>query len=84
MSEALSNGVAGQQVISIIERVERLEEEKRNISDDIKEVYDEAKGNGHPPKILRKIDCGHAATSQLPGDLVLRLQRLRQLFLHLR
>lgn len=38
-----------------IERIERLEEEKRAISDDIKEVYAEAKGNGLEPKILRKV-----------------------------
>jgi uncharacterized protein (UPF0335 family) len=40
---------------AFIERVERLEEEKRTIADDIKEVYAEAKGNGFDPKIMRKI-----------------------------
>ena len=40
---------------SFIERVERLEEEKRTIAEDIKEVYAEAKGNGFDPKIMRKI-----------------------------
>jgi uncharacterized protein (UPF0335 family) len=40
---------------SYIERIERLEEEKRAIADDIKEVYAEAKGNGLEPKILRKV-----------------------------
>ena len=40
---------------SYIERIERLEEEKRAISDDIKEVYAEAKGNGLEPKILKKV-----------------------------
>lgn len=38
-----------------VERVERLEEEKRTIAEDIKEVYAEAKGNGYDPKIMRKI-----------------------------
>jgi uncharacterized protein (UPF0335 family) len=40
---------------SFIERIERLEEEKKAIADDIKEVYGEAKGNGYDVKIMRKI-----------------------------
>jgi len=40
---------------TIIERVERLEEDKAAISADLKEVYDEAKGEGFDVKILRKI-----------------------------
>lgn len=40
---------------AFIERVERLEEEKRTIADDIKEVYAEAKGNGFNAKVMRKI-----------------------------
>ncbi len=47
--------IAKEQLLSIIERIERLEEEKKGISDDIKEVYAEAKGNGYDTKILRKI-----------------------------
>jgi uncharacterized protein (UPF0335 family) len=43
------------QLKSIIERIERLEEEKKGIADDIKEVYGEAKANGFDVKILRKI-----------------------------
>jgi uncharacterized protein (UPF0335 family) len=43
------------QLKAIIERIERLEEEKRNIAGDIKDVYAEAKGNGFDGKILRKI-----------------------------
>lgn len=39
----------------LIERVERLEEEKKGISDDIKDVYAEAKGTGYDPKIMRKV-----------------------------
>ena len=42
-------------VKAYIERIERLEEEKRAIADDIKEVYAEAKGNGLEPKILKKV-----------------------------
>jgi len=40
---------------AFIERIERLEEEKRAIADDIKDVYAEAKGNGFDAKIMRKI-----------------------------
>jgi len=38
-----------------IERIERLEEEKKAIADDIKDVYAEAKGTGYDVKIMRKI-----------------------------
>lgn len=40
---------------SFIERIERLEEEKRALADDIREVYAEAKGSGYDPKIMRKV-----------------------------
>ncbi len=40
---------------AFIERIEKLEEEKRVIADDIKEVYAEAKGTGFDAKIMRKI-----------------------------
>lgn len=39
----------------LIERIERLEEEKKGISDDIAEVYNEAKANGYDPKIMKQI-----------------------------
>lgn len=48
-------GVAGGQLRSVVERIERLEEEKKAIATDIKEVYAEAKGNGFDTKVLRKI-----------------------------
>jgi len=48
-------GVAGAQLKSLIERIERLEEEKRALGEDIKEVYAEAKGTGFEPKIMRQI-----------------------------
>jgi uncharacterized protein (UPF0335 family) len=50
-----TNSVAADQLKSIIERIERLEEEKKAIADDIKDVYGEAKANGFDNKILRKI-----------------------------
>lgn len=40
---------------AFIERVERLEEEKKGIADDIKDVYAEAKANGYDTKVLRKV-----------------------------
>lgn len=43
------------QLKSLVERIERLEEEKANIASDIKEVYLEAKGVGFDPKIIKKI-----------------------------
>ena len=48
-------GIAGAQLKSFIERIERLEDEKRALGEDIKEVYTEAKGNGFEPKIMRQI-----------------------------
>lgn len=49
------NTVAAGQLRALIERVERLEEEKKTIADDIKDVYAEAKGNGFNAKVLREI-----------------------------
>ncbi len=47
--------VAADQLRLLIERVERLEEEKKGIGDDIKDVYLEAKATGYDPKIMRQI-----------------------------
>ncbi len=46
---------AKDQLKAIIERIERLEEDKKTISDDIRDVYAEAKGNGYDVKALRTI-----------------------------
>jgi uncharacterized protein (UPF0335 family) len=54
-SAADVGGVAADQLRSIIDRIERLEEEKKALAEDIKEVYAEAKGNGFDVKIIRKI-----------------------------
>lgn len=48
-------GVAGEQLEQFVMRIERLEEEKQAIADDIKNVYAEAKGQGFDVKILRKV-----------------------------
>ncbi|MDI1296687.1 MAG: DUF2312 domain-containing protein [bacterium] len=47
--------IAADQLRLLIERVERLEEEKKGIGDDIKDVYLEAKATGYDPKIMRQI-----------------------------
>jgi uncharacterized protein (UPF0335 family) len=48
-------GIAGERLKSFVERIERLEEEKKAISEDIKDVYAESKGNGFDVKALRTI-----------------------------
>ena len=48
-------GVAGDRLRSFVERIERLEEEKAALMEDIKEVYAEAKGVGFDVKTIRKI-----------------------------
>lgn len=48
-------GVAADQLRSIVERVEKLEEEKQAIAEDIKEVFAEAKANGFDTKTLRTV-----------------------------
>ena len=50
-----TESVAQDQLRAFIERIERMEEEKKAISDDIKEIYAEAKGNGFDTKVLRQI-----------------------------
>jgi uncharacterized protein (UPF0335 family) len=47
--------VAADQLRLFIERIERLEEEKKVIADDIRDVYGEAKGNGFDVKVLRMV-----------------------------
>ena len=47
--------VAADQLRLFIERIERLEEEKKGIADDIRDVYAEAKANGYDPKTMRMI-----------------------------
>jgi uncharacterized protein (UPF0335 family) len=51
----MSDNVAADQLRLLIERVERLEEEKKGIADDIRDVYAEAKANGYDAKIMRQI-----------------------------
>ncbi len=47
--------VSDDQLRLFLERIERLEEEKKGISDDIRDVYSEAKGQGYDAKIMRQV-----------------------------
>lgn len=55
MNKVKAGGVAADQLRSIIGRLEKLEEEKASISDDIRDVFAEAKGNGFDTKALRSV-----------------------------
>ena len=48
-------GISAQRLNSFVERIERLEEEKKTLATDIKEVYAEAKSGGFDTKIIRKV-----------------------------
>lgn len=51
----MTTSIAADQLRSFVERVERLNEEKKSISDDIKDVYTEAKGNGYDSKVMKTL-----------------------------
>jgi uncharacterized protein (UPF0335 family) len=51
----VTDNVSAEQLRLFIERIERLEEEKRGIADDVKDTYAEAKSTGFDPKIMRAI-----------------------------
>ena len=50
-----TRGVAQGQLRSVVERIERRQEEKKAVADDIKDVYGEAKAMGYDTRILRKV-----------------------------
>ena len=55
MSVIPGSGTSAEQLTQFIERIERLEEEKRALMADIKDVYTEAKATGFEPKIMRQV-----------------------------
>ncbi len=55
MAKIGDNGVNGELLRAFIERIERLTEEKKALSDDVNGVYAEAKGSGFDAKIIRKV-----------------------------
>jgi uncharacterized protein (UPF0335 family) len=75
--ETKKGGIAGEQLRSIVERIERLEKEKKAIGDDVRDVYAEAKGNGFDTKALRqliklrKLDAAERAEQEAILDLYL-------------
>ena len=55
MSKIGHNGVAADQLRTIIERVERLEQERSELAEDIKDIFKEAKGNGFDVATIKKV-----------------------------
>jgi uncharacterized protein (UPF0335 family) len=82
MTETLpqTESVAADQLKCLIERIERLEEEKAGIAGDIKDVYAEAKANGFDTKALRRIVSirkqDHAERKEQEAILDLYMQAL--------
>lgn len=68
--------VAGERLKAFIERIERMEEEKSSIVEDIKEVYAEVKGVGFDPKIVRKI----VQLRKMDSDKRKELEELEELY----
>jgi uncharacterized protein (UPF0335 family) len=54
-NEPKSGGIAADRLRSIVERIERLEEERKALGNDIKDIYGEAKSAGFDVKVLRQI-----------------------------
>lgn len=55
VKDVAETGVAAEELKQFVERIERLEEEKKAISDDIKEVFGEMKGRGYDVKVVRQV-----------------------------
>lgn len=53
--ELRTGGIASDRLRSLVERIERLEEERKALSADIKDIYAEAKSAGFDPKVLRQL-----------------------------
>lgn len=74
MSDEEGNyGFVKGQLKALVERVERLEEEKKEVAEQIKEVYSEAKAHGFDTKILRKVIAARkrsAEERQIEQDLI--------------
>lgn len=73
-------GIAGQELKQFVERIERLEEEKKAIADDIRDVYAEMKGRGFDTKAVRQIvrirRQDHAERKEMEAILDLYMQAL--------
>jgi uncharacterized protein (UPF0335 family) len=73
----MTEAISGAHLRAFIERVERLEEEKKALGDDIKDVYAEAKGNGFDPRIMRKV----VALRRIDADKRREQQEILDLYL---
>lgn len=75
-----ANGVAAGELKQFVERIERLEEEKKAIADDVRDVYAELKGRGFEAKAVRQIvkirKQDHAERKELEAILDLYMQAL--------
>ena len=69
-------GVGGERLRSFVERIERLEEEKTHIAEDIKEIYAELKGVGFDAKTVRKV----VALRKLDGEKRREAEELLDLY----
>lgn len=67
MSEPGHN--SNQQLRSVVDRINRLEDDKKAISDDLRDVYAEAKGNGYNPKALRVVVRRQRADAKKEAEL---------------
>ena len=65
MSAIPGSGAGAEQLTQFIERIERLEEEKRGLMADMKDVYAEAKATGFEPKVMRQVVRLRAMDSDL-------------------
>jgi uncharacterized protein (UPF0335 family) len=78
------SGFAKEHLRSFVERIERLEEEKKALADDIREVYSEAKGTGFDTKVmrqvvrLRKMESAHRQEQEAMLDLYLSALGMRR------
>lgn len=70
-------GVSGTRLKSFIERVERLEEEKAAIAEDVRDVYGEAKASGFDPKIMRRV----VATRKMNLEMRREQEELLELYM---
>lgn len=75
-----ASGIAASELKQFVERIEKLEEEKKAISDDIRDVYAELKGRGYDSKAVRQIvkirKQDHAERKEMEAILDLYMQAL--------
>lgn len=79
-ADIAETGVAAQELKQFVERIERLEEEKKALADDIKDVFAEMKGRGFDTKVVRQVirirKQDHAERQEMEAILDLYLSAL--------